>query len=154
MLVEQVSIKDIKPYVRNAKRHSDAQVAMIAKSIQQFGFKQPLVIDRDGVVVIGHGRLQAAQKLGHALTDAVGRKMGTAGIDATATRIVNEARKQTNHRGVVQLAQKISGYATHSNAEAVAEAFADYYCNYKRGKAAPESVAIVNVMNRYLKGTR
>lgn len=91
----------------------------------------------------------ASHELGHALTDAVGRKMGVYNIDATATRIVNEARKQTGHRGVVQMAQKISGYATHSNAEAIAEAFADVYCNGK--KATKESKAIVGVMNSYLK---
>ena len=64
MLVEQVKIKQLKPYPQNAKRHPAEQVAMIAESIQRFGFKQPLVIDRNGVVIIGHGRLQAAKKLG------------------------------------------------------------------------------------------
>lgn len=92
----------------------------------------------------------ASHELGHALTDAVGKKMGgNMSIDQTATRIVNEARKQTGHRGVVQMAKKISGYATHSNAEAIAEAFSDVYCNGK--KAHKESIAIVNVMNSYLK---
>lgn len=47
------------------------------------------------------------------------------------------------------MASKISGYATHSNAEAVAEAIADVYCNGKKAKS--ESKAIVNVMNKYLK---
>ena len=92
----------------------------------------------------------AAHEYGHALTDAVGRKMGISNIDKSATAIVNEARKQTNHRGVVKMASKISEYATHSNAEAVAEAFSDVYCNGK--KAKKESQAIVNVMNKYLKG--
>lgn len=99
----------------------------------------------------------AAHELGHGLTDAVAAKMGLpalgAGgvrrIDAAATRIVNEARKTTKHRGVVQMASKISKYATHSNTEAVAEAFADVYCNGK--KARSESRAIVDVVNRYLK---
>ena len=91
----------------------------------------------------------AYHELGHALTDAVGRKMGVYDIDASATRIVNEARKQTKHRGVVQMASKISGYATHSNAEAIAEAFADVKCN--GSKARSESKAIVNVVDSYLK---
>ena len=91
----------------------------------------------------------AYHELGHALTDAVGRKMGVYNIDASATRIVNEARKQTSHRGVVQMASKISGYATSSNAEAVAEAFADWKCN--GSKARSESKAIVNVVDSYLK---
>ena len=91
-----------------------------------------------------------AHEIGHALTDAVGKKMGISGnIDTAATKIVSEARKQTSHRGVVQMAKKISTYATHSNAEAIAEAFSDVYCN--SGKAKSESKAIVNVINSYLK---
>ena len=94
----------------------------------------------------------ASHELGHALTDKVADKMGISGVgklQQASTRIVNEARKQTGHRGVVQMASKISGYATHSNAEAIAEAVADVYCN--GGKAKKESKAIVNVMNSYLK---
>lgn len=91
----------------------------------------------------------AYHELGHALTDAVGRKMGVYDIDSASTRIVNEARKQTSHRGVVQMASKISGYATHSNAEAIAEAFADWKCNGSKAKA--ESKAIVKVVDGYLK---
>lgn len=93
-----------------------------------------------------------SHEIGHALTDAVGQKMGITGLGSTdkaATRIVSEARKQTKHRGVVQLASKISGYATYSNAEAIAEAYSDVYCNGGRAKA--ESKAIVNVINSYLK---
>ena len=94
----------------------------------------------------------AAHELGHGLTDAVAVKMGLNGarkIDTAATNIVNEARKSTKHRGVVQMASKISKYATYSNAEAVAEAIADVYCNGK--KARSESRAIVAVVNKYLK---
>ena len=92
----------------------------------------------------------AAHEYGHALTDFAAQKMGVTGIDAFASRIVEEARKITGHRGVVQMAAKISGYATHSNAEAVAEAYADVYCN--KGKATKESKAIFGVLNKYLKG--
>lgn len=97
----------------------------------------------------------AAHELGHGLTEAVGKKMGLPAlgskrrIDAAADAIVSEARKSTGHRGVVQMARKISTYATHSNTEAIAEAFADVYCNGK--KARSESRAIVDVVNKYLK---
>lgn len=91
----------------------------------------------------------AYHELGHALTDAVGRKMGVYDTEASATRIVNEARKYTAHKGVVQMASKISGYATHSNAEAIAEAFADHKCNGSKARA--ESKAIVKVVDSYLK---
>ena len=90
----------------------------------------------------------AAHELGHAVTDAVGRKINKYDINDTATFIVNEARKSTKHRGVVQMASAISRYATSSNAEAVAEAVCDVYCNGRKAKA--ESHAIVNVIKKYL----
>ena len=93
-----------------------------------------------------------AHELGHKLTAEVGAKMGKHGwanFDSVATDVVKEARKQTGHKGVVQMASKISKYATSSNAEAIAEAFGDVFCNGK--KAQKESIAIVNVMNKYLK---
>lgn len=55
---------DLTPYPHNAKQHPDKQVEHIANSIREFGFRQPIVVDADNVVVIGHGRLLAAQKLG------------------------------------------------------------------------------------------
>ena len=63
MQIEYVSIDSIKPYERNAKKHPDKQVEHIANSIREFGFQQPIVVDKDGIVVIGHGRLLAAKKL-------------------------------------------------------------------------------------------
>lgn len=57
-------VDELKPYENNAKKHPAAQVERIALSIQQFGFRQNLVIDKDNCVIIGHGRLLAAQQLG------------------------------------------------------------------------------------------
>lgn len=65
MQIEYVPIDSIKPYERNAKKHPDEQVKHIANSIREFGWQQPIVVDKDGVVVIGHGRLLAAKKLGY-----------------------------------------------------------------------------------------
>ena len=52
------------PYARNARTHSHDQVAQIAASIAEFGFTNPILAGSDGVIVAGHGRLAAAQKLG------------------------------------------------------------------------------------------
>lgn len=52
------------PYARNARTHSEEQVAQIAASIVEFGFTSPVLAGSDGVIVAGHGRLAAAQKLG------------------------------------------------------------------------------------------
>lgn len=62
--IECLPVGSLKPYEKNAKRHPADQVEHIANSIREFGFRQPLVIDKDNVLVIGHGRLLAAKKLG------------------------------------------------------------------------------------------
>lgn len=55
---------EITPYDKNAKKHDKTQIANVAESIKQYGFVQPIVIDSDGVIVIGHCRALAAKKLG------------------------------------------------------------------------------------------
>ena len=63
MDVRNVSVKDLIPYERNTKKHDKTQINNVAESIKQYGFVQPIVIDKDNVVVIGHCRLLAAKKL-------------------------------------------------------------------------------------------
>lgn len=58
-----MKISLIKPYEKNAKKHDKKQVAQIAASIEQFGFNQPIVVDEDNVIIVGHGRYQAAKYL-------------------------------------------------------------------------------------------
>ncbi len=65
--IEQISIQALIPYARNSRTHSDAQVAQIAASIREFGFTNPVLIDKDGGIIAGHGRVMGARKLG--LTD-------------------------------------------------------------------------------------
>ena len=57
-------VSELTPYGLNAKKHDDKQVANVANSIKRFGWQQPIVIDEQDVVVIGHCRLMAAKKLG------------------------------------------------------------------------------------------
>ena len=52
------------PYARNSRTHSDAQVTKIASSIKEFGFLNPVIIDKDNGIIAGHGRVMAAKKLG------------------------------------------------------------------------------------------
>lgn len=63
MQIEEIAIKELKPYDRNAKLHDDKQIGNVMESIKQFGFAQPLVVDKDNVVIIGHCRLIAAKRL-------------------------------------------------------------------------------------------
>lgn len=58
------SVAELIPYIRNARTHSDAQVAMIAASIREFGFTNPVLIDGERGIIAGHGRILAARKLG------------------------------------------------------------------------------------------
>jgi len=67
-VIEKISIDKLIPYARNARTHSDEQVAQIAASIREFGFNNPVLIADDNTIIAGHGRVMAARKLG--LTDA------------------------------------------------------------------------------------
>lgn len=64
MNIKMMRIDIITPYKKNAKKHPKEQVEHIANSIREFGWQQPLVVDKDNVLVIGHGRLLAAKRLG------------------------------------------------------------------------------------------
>lgn len=58
------NIRDLHPYKKNAKKHNKEQVEQIANSIKEFGFTQPVVVDKDNNVVAGHGRILGAKKAG------------------------------------------------------------------------------------------
>ena len=61
--IQDVAVNKLIPYAKNSRTHSDQQVAQIAASIKEFGFRNPILVDGVGVIA-GHGRLLAAQKLG------------------------------------------------------------------------------------------
>lgn len=62
--LEQVKPSDLIPYARNARTHTEEQVAQIAASIREFGFTNPILIDNDNRIIAGHGRVKAALLLG------------------------------------------------------------------------------------------
>lgn len=64
LAVEYRKVEALIPYARNAKQHTDAQVAQIAASIREFGWGAPILVDGKNNVIAGHGRLLAARKLG------------------------------------------------------------------------------------------
>ena len=63
MKIEEIKLADITPYEKNPRKNDNA-VEYVAESIKKFGFKVPLVIDADGVIVTGHTRFKAAKQLG------------------------------------------------------------------------------------------
>ena len=64
MKIETRKITDLKPYAHNPKTHPEEQVDKIARSIEEFGFLVPILIDADNSIIAGHGRILAAKKLG------------------------------------------------------------------------------------------
>lgn len=62
--VKSMSIDDIKPYENNPRDNDDA-VDAVANSIKEFGWQQPIVVDKDMVIIAGHTRYKAAKRLGY-----------------------------------------------------------------------------------------
>ena len=64
MQVETHAVESLRPYARNARTHSNKQIKQIAKSIQRFGFYNPVLIDDERQIIAGHGRVEAAKLIG------------------------------------------------------------------------------------------
>ena len=62
--VERVSVNSLVPYARNARTHSDSQVAQIAASVREWGWTTPVLVDENNQIIAGHGRILAAERLG------------------------------------------------------------------------------------------
>ena len=62
--IETQPIDALIPYARNSRTHSEEQIAQIAASIREFGFTNPVLIDAEGGIIAGHGRVMGARKLG------------------------------------------------------------------------------------------
>jgi len=86
--VEQINIGDFVPYAKNARVHSDKQIAQIAKSIETFGFTLPVLVDGRNEVIAGHGRLMAAKNLGLNSVPAI-RLGGLSAAQVKAYRIAD-----------------------------------------------------------------
>lgn len=63
MQVQSIKISEVKPYDKNPRKNDDG-VEAVANSIKEFGWQQPIVVDKDNVIIVGHTRYKAAKKLG------------------------------------------------------------------------------------------
>lgn len=110
----------------------------------QSGF-HPSRGDKTGIEAV------AAHEMGHRLSDVAAQKLGYGDwqLDKVSNEIVRRASKATGASNVSSFRSAISGYATHNNAETVAEAFADVYCNGKNARR--ESQAVVSELNKILR---
>src|SRR3954471_2127055 len=71
MKIETLPLNALRPYARNSRTHSRSQVKQIAKSIQRFGFNNPILIDDDKQIIAGHGRAEAAKLIGMTMVPTV-----------------------------------------------------------------------------------
>ncbi len=71
MLIEKINIKALKEYKNNAKEHPEEQIQQIVESIKEFGFNDPIAIDENNMIIEGHGRLYALQRLGYEEADCI-----------------------------------------------------------------------------------
>lgn len=86
MQIEEVSITSIHPFEWNSQRHDEEQVALIAKSIKERGWRNAILIDEEGVIICGHGRYFAALKLGLSVVP-INRAVGWTEEEKSAHRI-------------------------------------------------------------------
>ena len=141
MNVKLRSLTEIKPYEKNP-RINDQAVDAVAESIRRFGFRQPIVVDGDGVIVCGHTRWKAARKLGlakvsvHVATDLTAEQI-------QAYRIADEARPGSGQHPVKRFAEFRQG--TVQTLAFVHRVLGDQLMNLNRwfvhdGETPPEAV--------------
>ena len=94
--VERVSRDELIPYGNNPKEHPKEQVNKIASSIKNYGWDQPIVVDGDGEIIKGHGRLQAAEKLGLDEVPVIWREDLT-DAEAKAARIADNKASESSY---------------------------------------------------------
>ena len=100
--IEFWAVADLKPYPKNAKRHSPDQVAKLAKSIGKLGWTALIVIDRDGVIITGHGRRLAAIHMGAVKVPVICRR-DLSPEEADALRLADNRISSTDYdQGLLQ----------------------------------------------------
>lgn len=91
-----MKLKDIKPYPKNAKKHDQTQISNVAQSIKEFGFVQPIVVDKNNVIIIGHCRYLALIKLGYEeIPDDWVKKVDLSETDAERLRLLDNKTNES-----------------------------------------------------------
>lgn len=104
--IDEVAISALKPYARNARRHSKAQVKQIAASFEEFGIINPIIVDENNNILAGHGRLEAAKSTGIALVPVI-RVTGLSEGQKRAYRIADNRIAETAEWDFAILAQEL-----------------------------------------------
>jgi len=93
--ISEIDIYKLKPYKLNAKQHPESQIEGLSQSIKTFGFTQPIVVDKNNEIIIGHGRLEAAKKAGLKNVPIVKRDDLTAN-EVKALRLIDNRIAETS----------------------------------------------------------
>lgn len=112
MKIEYANIEDIKPYENNPRDNRRA-IELVANSIDSYGFLQPIVINKDGVVIVGHTRLEAAKALGLKQVPVVVADKLTE-EEANAYRIVDNRVGELSYWDVDLLNEELGGLSKES----------------------------------------
>lgn len=109
--IEDVAVADLRPHPRNYRKHPDDQLAHICRSIQEHGFYRNVVVARDGVILAGHGVVEAAKKLG--IERIPIRRVDVASDDPRAIKIMvgdNEMGRiaEIDDRGLTEMLKELS----------------------------------------------
>lgn len=96
VIAELTPIEKISVYEKNAKKHSDEQIAVLSGLIKRHGWTQPIVVDKDGVIIAGHGRRLAALKLGLTKVPVIWRR-DVSKIEADALRLADNRVSSTDY---------------------------------------------------------
>ena len=128
MNVYEARTADLKPYPRNTKLHSPQQIQNVAESIKRYGFVQPVVVDQDNVIIIGHCRTEAAKLLGLQTVPAV-KLTDLTEEEINALRIVDNKTNESEWDDPVLIKElekiDLSGFNFHFDIEEPTDWFAD-----------------------------
>lgn len=108
--IELWNIEKLVPYEKNAKKHSEDQVAKLARLITKFGWTQPIIVDSEGVIIAGHGRRLAALSLGMKKVPVVCRS-DLSKIEADVLRMADNRAASTEYDAMLvqeELARLVS----------------------------------------------
>ena len=87
---------NIQPYPKNAKKHPKKQIEQIAKSIKEFGMNQPIIVDKQGVIIVGHGRYEALKFLKMEITPEMVRTVDLPKEKANTYRLADNKLNESD----------------------------------------------------------
>lgn len=103
---------EIKPYAKNAKKHPKKQIEQIAASIKKFGMNQPIVVDKKGVIIVGHGRYEALKLLGIEIQPDMVRVVDLTEQEAKAYRLADNKINQNSDFDMSLVIEELSALST------------------------------------------